>query len=154
MSPRSISDSLVRATPRLFDSDTIRHAVGLMLDSRLPALPVEDSSGQLRGIFGEREFMGALFPGYIDELGFAGFVPRTLDSAMERRAGCAAEPVGAHMNLEPVHVGLEFSDVELAEIFLHHRVLIVPVVDRGGPVGVITRAGFFLRLAERFLETT
>jgi CBS domain-containing protein len=146
-----MSDDLVRKAPRLLDSDTVEHAVRLMLDSRLPALPVEESSGRLSGIFGEREFMSALFPGYVGELGFAGFVPRTLDSAMERRAGCAAESVGAHMNVEHVQVGPEFSDLEVAEIFLHHRVLVVPVAERGRLIGVITRADFFKRLAQRFL---
>ena len=39
----------------------------------------------------------------------------------------------------------------MAEIFLHHRVLIVPVTDGGRVVGVITRGDFFRSVAERFL---
>ena len=35
------------------------------------------------------------------------------------------------MNTEHVDVGPDFSDTQVAEIFLHHRVLIVPVVDDG-----------------------
>jgi CBS domain-containing protein len=48
-------------------------------------------------------------------------------------------------------VGSDFSDAQVAEIFLHHRVLIVPVGDDGRVVGVITRADFFRSVAERFL---
>ena len=33
------------------------------------------------------------------------------------------------MNTEHVEVGTDFSDLQLVEIFLHHRVLIVPVVE-------------------------
>jgi CBS domain-containing protein len=39
----------------------------------------------------------------------------------------------------------------VAETFLHHRVLIVPVRQGGRVVGVITRSDFFAGLAARFL---
>ena len=55
------------------------------------------------------------------------------------------------MNPEHVDVGPDHSDTQLAEIFLHHRVLIIPVVDNGRVTGVITRSDFFRALAERFL---
>src|ERR671919_395196 len=41
-----------------------------------------------------------------------------------------------------------------AEIFLHHRVLVVPVERSGRPIGVVTRTAFFRQLAERFLART
>jgi CBS domain-containing protein len=58
------------------------------------------------------------------------------------------------MNTEHVDVPTDASDVQVAETFLHHRVLIVPVTDRGAVQGVITRSDFFARLAVRFLEQT
>lgn len=67
--------------------------------------------------------IGALFPGYLRTLGYAGFIPRSLDAALEKRAACAGEPVGKHMHPEHIDVGEDFSDTQLAEIFLHHRVL-------------------------------
>ena len=45
------------------------------------------------------------------------------------------------MNTEHIDVGADFSDAQVAEIFLHHRVLLVPVVDGRQVVGVITRIG-------------
>ena len=56
------------------------------------------------------------------------------------------------MNTEHVHVDRDFSDLAVAEIFLHHRVLIVPVTENGRVLGVITRADFFRSVAQRFLE--
>ncbi len=44
------------------------------------------------------------------------------------------------------------SDGHIAETFFHHRVLLLPVVDGGQVVGVITRRDFFRALAERVLE--
>ena len=53
------------------------------------------------------------------------------------------------MNTEHVDVGPGFSDVQIAEIFLHHRVPVVPVVAGGRVQGLITRSDFFRALAER-----
>jgi CBS domain-containing protein len=152
MSPRTVTDPLLREAPVLAVDDTIVDSVRAVLDSGLPALPVVDGT-KLKGIFGEREFMGALFPGYLKELKYAGFVPRSLESALEKRSACQGEPVSKYMNTEHIDVGADFSDAQVAEIFLHHRVLLVPVVDEDGVVGVITRSDFFRALAERFLAT-
>jgi CBS domain-containing protein len=152
VSPNRISRPLVREAPLLTQDVTVEQAVRVILDSGLPALPVVDDNGRLAGIFGEREFMAALFPGYVGELRFAGFVRKALDEALNKRATCRQEPVAKHMNTEHVDVPEDASDVQVAETFLHHRVLIVPVRGDDGLKGVITRSDFFTQLAERFLE--
>ena len=151
MSPREVSEPLVREAPALRDTDTVVQATRALLDTDLPALPVLDDRDRLAGLFGEREFLGAVFPGYLRELRSAGFVRRSLDEALEKREECRSEPISRHMNTEHVHVDQDFSDVSVAEIFLHHRVLLVPVTDHGRVVGVITRADFFRSVAGRFL---
>ncbi len=72
----------------------------------------------------------------------------------EKRAACRDEPVGRYMHTEHIDVGPDFSDAQIAETFLHHRVLIIPVVEAGTIQGVITRSEFFRRLAERFERST
>jgi len=151
MSPRSITGSLVRETPILAPDDTVGEAVRRLLATDLPALPVVDATRGLRGIFGEREFFAALFPGYLGELSFAGFVPRSLESALIKRRESREEPVARSMNTEHIDVRHDFSDAQVAEIFMHHRVLIIPVTENRRVIGVITRADFFGTLAERFL---
>jgi CBS domain-containing protein len=131
---------------------SVGEAIRRVLDCDLPALPVVDADGRYVGIFGEREFIGAVFPGYMKELKYAAFVPHSLDDALEKRSACREEPVAEHMNTEHVDLSGDFSDAAVAETFLHHRVLIVPVTDDGRVVGVITRSDFFRALAERFLE--
>jgi CBS domain-containing protein len=152
MSPRSLTDPILRDAPLLRAADEVGDGVRRLLESGLPALPVTGEEGRFAGIFGEREFMEALFPGYLKELHFAGFVPRSLEDTLEKRSACRHEPVGAHMNTEHIDVGPDYSDAEVAEIFLHHRVLVVPVVDGGRVLGLLTRRDFFRALAERFLE--
>jgi CBS domain-containing protein len=144
----------IEEAPALRDVDTVADAVRTLLASGLPALPVVDSNGLLVGLFGEREFMAALFPGYVGELHYAAFVSGQLDEALKKRAACAREPVSQHMNKDHVAVEEDFSDVGLAEVFLHHRVLVAPVERNRRPLGVITRTAFFRRLADRFLERT
>ena len=153
MTDSPLTDPLVRDVPALSPSQPLAEAVRAVLDSGLPGLPVVDDRGGYRGIFGEREFITAVFPGYLDELRHAAFVPRSLESALEKRATCGREPVRDWMNTEHVDVGADFSDAQVAEVFLHHRVLLVPVIDRQRLVGVITRHDFFNVLAARVLGT-
>jgi CBS-domain-containing membrane protein len=151
MTPRTISDDLLRDAPRLHADDTVADATAVLLDSGLPALPVVDRDERFVGIYGEREFMTAAFPGYLKQLKYAGFVSHSLDDALERNEACRQEPVSKHMNTEHVDVGPDYSDIQLAEIFLHHRVLVVPVVDGRTVKGIITRSDFFAVVARRLL---
>ena len=152
MSPRTITDLVHRDAPVLRADTQVADAVRLVMDAGLPALPVEDDRGRYAGIFGEREFMGALFPGYVKTLGYAGFVPKPIDDVLEKRREAAFEPVGRYLNTEHIDVPPDASDVQIAETFLSHRVLIVPVVEDRRVRGLITRSDFFRTLAERFLE--
>lgn len=147
-----MTDLPVEEAPTLRADESVASGVRTLAASGFPALPVVDADDVLVGLFGEREFMRALFPGYVGELHYAGFIPAQLDEALEKRAACAQEPISQHMNPEDVSVEEGFSDVGLAEVFLHHRVLVVPVVRDKRPLGVITRGAFFRRLAERFLD--
>jgi CBS domain-containing protein len=144
--------NLLREAPVLHAGDTVEAAVRRLRDSGLPALAVVDERERFAGIFGEREFMHALFPGYLDQLKGTRFLRHSLDEALEKRDACRGEPVAQHMNTEHVDVGPDYSDIQVAEIFLHHRVLVVPVVDDGRVAGLITRSDFFRAIADRFLE--
>ncbi len=148
--PTTLADRLLREVPLLRTAQTVGDAAREVVRSERPALPVVDARGAYAGVFGEREFMGAFFPGYFGELHGAGFVPRTLDEALERRAAALEEPVERHLNSERVALGEDYSDAGLAERFLHHRVLIVPVLDRERHVtGIVARGDFFRALVER-----
>jgi CBS domain-containing protein len=151
MSPRTLGELVYRDAPVIHADQQVGAAVRVVLDAELPALPVVDARERFVGIFGEREFITALLPGYVGSLGSAAFVPKSIDAVLEKRQGCRHEPVSKHMNTEHVDVGPDFSDVGLAEIFIHHRVLIVPVTEHKRVIGVITRSDFFTALAERFL---
>lgn len=152
--PDSITQATMIRAPLLRDDQPVGDAVALLAGQELPALPVVDAGGKLVGIFGEREFISALFPKYVGTLSSAAFVRRSLDDVLEKRAPCRREPLSEHMNTEHIDVPDDVADVQLAEVFLHHRVLIIPVVRDGKPVGVVRRSDFFRALAQRMLELT
>lgn len=144
---RSLTDDLLRDVPILEARQPVREAVATILSADVPALPVVEAGGGFWGVFGEREMIAAAYPGYLGQLKYAGFVPHSLDVDIERRITSLDEPVGIHASRDRVAVGEGYSDAQLAETFLHHRVLIVPVVDgRGGVQGIITRNDFFKAL--------
>ncbi len=148
--PDAIAKATIREIEPLRQYDSGRRGRRAASSTRTcRACPVVDEEGGFVGIFGEREFMQALFPGYVGELASARMVSRDIDSVIERRVGCRDEPVSEHMTTDHVVVEDDYSDTELAEIFLHHRVLIVPVATEGKVHALITRNDFFRELARK-----
>jgi CBS domain-containing protein len=152
--PDSIVKQVVTEVEPLGAAETVGAATRKVIDSGLPALPVVDEAGEFAGIFGEREFMVALFPGYMNELGSSAMIKRSIDYTIERRESCVSEAIAKYLTTDHVLVEDDFSDSHLAELFLHHRVLVIPIARDGKPHAVVTRGDFFRTLAERFLDKT
>ena len=152
MSPDTVGRAAVREVPKLGVDENVSNALRVMLEAEVPALPVVEANGDFHGIFGEREFINALLPGYFGALRSAAFVPHAIDDVIDRRIECGRDPVSKYANTEHVDVGPDYSDAQLAEIFIHHRVLIIPIVEDHRVVGIVTRRDFFQALARRFLE--
>jgi CBS domain-containing protein len=150
--PDSIVKQALREIEPLAAEDLVGPAARRVIEAGLPALPAVEEDGRFAGIFGEREFMAALFPGYVGELASAAMISRSVDETIERRSRCSLEPIRRYLTTDHVIVEDEYSDTQLAEIFLHHRVLIVPVATSGRVHAVITRHDFFCALTERFGE--
>jgi len=148
-------DSIVKATIReiepLSAGDSVALAARRVMAEELPALPAVDSAG-FAGIFGEREFLTALFPGYVGTLHSAAMVRRSIDDVIERREGCADEAIRGYLTTDHVLVEDDYSDTQLAEIFLHHRVLIIPIATKGTVHAVVTRSDFFRALAAKVAD--
>ena len=147
--PDSISKEVIREVEPLRLDDPVGIAAQKVVEAELPALPVVDEEARFQGIFGEREFMNALFPGYVGELTSARMVSRDIDATIERRVKCRDEPVSNYMTTDHVAVEDDYSDTQLAETFIHHRVLIVPIATKGRVHAVITRNDFFQSLASK-----
>lgn len=151
--PDSIVNETLREVTPLDVDEPVGVAARKVIEADLPALPAVDK-GVFAGIFGEREFMAALFPGYVRELASSAMIGRSIDEAIERREGCRLEPIRKYLTTDHVLVEDEYSDTQLAELFLHHRVLIIPIATNGKVHAVVTRAAFFRALAEKLGGTS
>ena len=72
--------------------------------------------------------------------------------AAGRGLACAKEEIRGYLTRDEVLVEDDFSDTLLAETFLHHRVLVVPIATGGHVHAVITRNDFFRALSRRLEE--
>lgn len=150
--PQSIVSSVLREITPLSVDEPVGVAARKVIEADLPGLPVIDDKGKFAGIFGEREFMGALFPGYVGELGSSAMIRRSIDEAIDRRLSCREDPIGKYLTTDHVVVDDEYSDTQLAELFLHHRVLIIPIATEGRVHALVTRNDFFRALATKLFD--
>ena len=148
--PDSIVNQTIREIEPLGAEDRVGDAARRLTREGLPGLPAVEADGRFAGIFGEREFMAALFPGYVRELGSSAMIRRSVDETIERRRGCAEEPIRRYLTTDHVLVEDDYSDTQLAELFLHHRVLVIPIASTGRVHAIVTRGDFFAALVERF----
>jgi CBS domain-containing protein len=148
--PDSIIKQTLREIEPLRADELIGPAARKVIELGLPGLPAVEDDGKFAGIFGEREFLAALFPGYVGQLASGAMISRSADETIERRSHCSNEPVRKYLTTDHVLVEDDYSDTHLAEIFLHHRVLIVPIATAGKVHAVITRHDFFCELVGRF----
>lgn len=147
MSP--LGQELIREVPILRAHQALGSAIDALVESGLPALPVCDEDDKLVGMFGERNAITAVVPGYVGELSSAAFLSSALDEALEQRLECVRDPVEKYMNTEHVDVPADFSYAQLAETFLHHRVAVIPVVEGGRLTGAVTRRDYVRTLAQK-----
>lgn len=148
--PNSIVKQTLREIEPLSADELIGPAARRVIDLELPALPAVENDGSFAGIFGEREFLAALFPGYVGELGSGAMISRSADETIERRSHCSTEPIRKYLTTDHILVEDDYSDTHLAEIFLHHRVLVAPIATQGKVHALITRNDFFSELVSRF----
>ncbi|CAN5443069.1 hypothetical protein BH20ACT15_BH20ACT15_00770 [soil metagenome] len=150
--PDSLVKQVIREIEPLRVDDSIAAATKKVIEGDLPALPVLDEDGEFAGIFGEREFMGAFFPGYVGTLTSARMVSKSMDDAIDRRLTCREEAIGDYLTTDHVLVEDDYSDTHVAELFLHHRVLVIPIATKGKVHAVVTRSDFFRQMAARVVD--
>ena len=151
--PDSIVRSVLQEIEPLSADGLVGTAARKVVETGLPGLPAVEPDGKFAGIFGEREFMAALFPGYVGELASSAMIKRSVDETIERRESCRLEQIRKYLTTDHVVVSDDYSDTQLAEIFLHHRVLIIPIATDGRIHAVVTRNDFFRALVEKLLAS-
>jgi CBS domain-containing protein len=127
MTPRRLTETLVRP-PLVVRSDApVGDALAAMVAADLPAVAVVDSDGHYRGVFGEREVIRALWP------------PDATPLAT----------VGDHADTACRPVETTCSEAAIAALLARPGMPLVPVVEHRRPVGLVTRRDLARALADR-----
>jgi CBS domain-containing protein len=136
-----VGDVMETDWPTLGPESTVEEAIKLFAEERISGAPVIED-GRLVGIITEGDLIfqdaDVKAPGFLDILG--GIVPLGDTDEYRREAlKSAGVTVGEVMTDDPVTVALEATLAETATIMADRRKKILPVVEGGQLVGVITR---------------
>jgi len=136
-----VVDVMETAWPTLGPESTVEEAIKLFAEERVSGTPVVED-GRLVGIITEGDLIfqdaDVKAPGFLDILG--GIVPLGDTDEYRREAlKSAGVTVGEVMTDEPVTINPEATLAETATVMAERRKKILPVIEGGRLVGVITR---------------
>ena len=136
-----VGDIMETDWPTLGPESTVEEAIKFFAEERVSGAPVVED-GRLVGIITEGDLIfqdaDVKAPGFLDILG--GIVPLGDTDEYRREAlKSAGVTVGEVMTDEPVTITPEATLAETATIMAERRKKILPVIEGGRLVGVITR---------------
>jgi len=126
----------------LDQDDSVREAARRLSIEQLTDLPVVDGEGKLVGLFGEKELIEALSPRYLQSLRDTHFIARDFEDVADEATKVMDKPVQEFMRAEYATLPNDFSVLHCAELFLHKRQGVIPIVDDGKPVALLRRSDF------------
>lgn len=137
------------------ESATLAQALDVLLQHRIETVPVVDTAGRYRGLFGLHSLVRHLLPraATLDQgasLTDLTFVHDSLDALKDRLSGSLSEPVLRFVDRDLPPVAPDESLPEIL-LLLHRHRHTLPVVDpaSGRLLGVVTYWGVFARLTGR-----
>ncbi len=122
----TVVDLMSRSTPPLKPSDTVEHALGLMMELRVRHLPVVDDHGILVGLMSEDQLLDAFSP---------------------------EVELGLLVSARPVSAGPDLHVFDITKSMVQHDLTVLPIADDAGRyVGLVRRHDIFDQFA-RMLST-
>jgi CBS-domain-containing membrane protein len=146
--------SLIRDLPlaaaSVSDAATFGDASRALSASKLAAIAVVDAEQRVVGVFTQDAQLRGLFPGYLAELRHTAFLDDDAEGLAERARTVGADPVTRYATKAPSLDAGE-SHTHAAELFLHHGIAALPVVDGGRFLGMLGQ-GALCDAADDLLE--
>jgi CBS domain-containing protein len=141
------ADVMVRDVITVKPEDDIAHAVKLLLENDVSALPVVEDDGKVVGVLSEADLI------HREEIGTDKHHPWWLEAVMpaSKLAGEFAKSHGHRvdevMTLDPVTASEDATLGEIATLLEHHRIKRLPIVRDGKLVGIVSRSNLIQALA-------
>jgi CBS domain-containing protein len=120
-----------------------RDALKVMLEHRIPAVPVIDEEGHLEGVVTDAGLLDSAVPRYLKLLESFSFVSEEADKWIHYMSEAADKPVREVMSREVSQIELGHSEIEAAHRMVHDGVPSVVVTEGGKPVGVVHRLDLY-----------
>lgn len=122
---------------------TEREALKVLLENKVPGVPVVDEQGTLIGFVTDGHLLASALPEYLKVMEDLSFVSEAGDKWVEYLAGSADRPVSEVMSSDVSHIELGKSEIVVAHKMVHDGVSSVVVTDGGRVVGIVTRLDLF-----------
>ena len=126
-----------------------RDALNVMLEHRIPAVPVINQKGHLEGVITDALLLDSAVPRYLKILESFAFVSEKADQWVHYMTQVADKPVREVMSREVSQIDLGHSEIEAAHRMVHDGVPSVVVTENGKPVGVVNRLDLYAAIVER-----
>ncbi len=126
-----------------------REALQVMLEHRIPAIPVIDEEGRLEGVITDALLLDSAVPQYLKILESFTFVSEKADQWVHYMTQAADKPVREVMSREVSQIDLGHSEIEAAHRMIHDGVPSVVVIEDGKPVGVVNRLDLYAAIVGR-----
>ena len=125
-----------------------RDALQVMLEHRIPAIPVIDQEGRLEGVITDALLLDSAVPRYLKIMESFTFVSEKADQWVHYMTQAADKPVREVMSREISQIDLGHSEIEAAHRMVHDGVPSVVVTENGKPVGVVNRLDLYGAIVE------
>lgn len=123
-------------------ADSVVSGIEAVGRSACGCVAVLDDHRHLCATFGIVGCAEATLPGYLPVLDGAGMIPGSLNGALLARSEVAGGCVADFADHREISIGTDSSFLQLAHLFVTHRVPMVPVVESRDLVGVIPQERF------------
>jgi CBS domain-containing protein len=120
-----------------------REALKIMLENRIPAVPVIDGEGRLEGIVTDALLLESAVPRYLKYMERFSFVSEEADTWVHYMTEAVNKPVREVMSREVSQMELGHSEIEAAHKMVHDGVPSVVITENGKPVGVVSRLDLY-----------
>jgi CBS domain-containing protein len=129
----------VCVTPGLSEREALR----ILLENRLPGVPVVDEEGRLVGFVSDGHLLASALPEYLKVMADVSFISEAGDQWVDYFSESAERPVGEVMSKQVSQVELGTSEVVAAHKMAHDGVSSVVVTEGGKVVGIVTRLDLY-----------
>jgi CBS domain-containing protein len=136
-------EDIMRPAVSVTPGTSARAAMRILLENKIPSVPVVDAEGYLKGYISDGHLLAAALPKYMATMKDLSFISDSTDSWVRYLAESADRPVSEMMSAEVSQVEKSKSEVAVAHKMVHDGASSVMVTEKGKLVGIVNRIDLY-----------